>query len=188
MSLPELIRALNFDTINSTGQIRYDVEKLTWLNHKWIDRLESATLTAYCLPFLEKSYPAVKSMDTVTLTKLIQLIKTDLSTLTEVTNALHFYFNVPALTKHDIATHMTPDVVEHIASLVLEHRPLLHTDADKFLTTLKTAAKEKKIALKDLYTFLRLMLMEETEGPAIADLITMLGIQEVDARINKVLR
>lgn len=188
MSLADLIKALNFDAIHSTGQIRYDVEKLTWLNHKWIDRLEPATLTAYCLPFLQKTYPAVKEMDTVTLTKLIQLIKTDLSTLTEVTNALHFYFNVPALTKHDIANHMTPSVVEEIAALVLEHRALLHTSADAFLTALKTSAKEKKIGVKDLYTFLRLLLMEEVEGPSIADLITMLGAQEVDSRINKVLR
>lgn len=188
MSRAELITALNFDAIHSTGQIRYDVEKLTWLNHKWIDRLEPATLTAYCLPFLEKAYPAVKSMDMVTLTQLIQLIKTDLSVLTEVTNALHFYFNAPALTKHDIATRMTSGVVESIAELVLEHRPLLQTNADTFLTTLKTAAKEKKIALKELYTFLRLVLMEEAEGPSIADLITMLGTQEADARINKVLR
>lgn len=188
MSREELIAALNFDAIHSTGQIRYDVEKLTWLNHKWINRLEPATLTAYCLPFLATAYPAVKSMDITTVTKLIQLIKTDLTTLTEVTNALHFYFNVPALTKHDIANHMTPSIVEDIAALVLEHRPLLHTNADTFLTTLKSAAKEKKIALKDLYTFLRLMLMEEVEGPSIADLIVMLGVQEVDARINKVLR
>lgn len=188
MSLEELVKAMDFEHIHGTGQVRYDVEKLTWLNHKWIERIDAAELTAYCLPFLQKRYPAVNSVDTITLTKLIQLIKTDLSNLTEVTNALHFYFEATALTKHDIGSrYLTPTVTEQCTQLVFDHLQLLDKP-DQFLTALKTDAKQKNISIKELFTFIRLILTGEPEGPSVNDLITMLGIDETKARFNKVLR
>lgn len=188
MSLEELIKSMDFEHIHGTGQVRYDVEKLTWLNHKWIERLDPATLTAYCLPFLQKAYPQVKEVDAVVLTQLIQLIKTDLSTLTEVTNALHFYFEVTSLTKHDIASrYLTPTVNEACTTLVFKHLNLIEKPQE-FLSAVKNEAKELKISIKELFTFLRLIFTGEPEGPSVHDLIIMLGAHEARERINKVLR
>src|SRR5206468_1088422 len=93
MALPELARAYDFDNIHSTGHIRYDVEKLRWMNHKWIERLEPTTLTAYCKPFLIAVYPQAATLSDEMLSLLIQTIKTDLITLKDVVHLLNFYFN-----------------------------------------------------------------------------------------------
>ena len=55
MALPELAQKLNFEHIHSTGHVRYDVEKLRWLNHKWINKLDAQDLTNRALLFLLKN-------------------------------------------------------------------------------------------------------------------------------------
>ena len=49
MTLEELAQKLNFEHIHSTGHVRYDVEKLRWLNHKWIAKLAPQDLIATML-------------------------------------------------------------------------------------------------------------------------------------------
>lgn len=187
MSLDELVAAMNFDSIHSTGQIRYDVAKLTWLNHKWIEKLEPEKLAQRCLPFLQERFPQVNNLDRATLSKLVQTIKSELTTLAEIGNALHFYFVMPGLTKHDLEIRMGLTLAENISAIILNNVALLSTP-EQFLDAIKKSAKEKNIGIKDLFTFVRLVLMGEPEGPSIHDLFSMLGSQEIEKRINKVLR
>lgn len=184
MSKNELIKAVNFGHISSTGQVRYDVEKLTWLNHKWIDRLNADELMERCLPFLQASYPAVTTIDKAQLTKIIQIIKTDLNTLAEITNALHFYFNEPIATYETMIEHVNPTTATNVMAIIKKHQDLI-SSPEQFLTAIKAAAKEQNISIKELFTCLRIVLMDEAEGPSIHDLFTILGIQEATARIKK---
>ena len=38
MSLEELAKNYKFETLHGASQIKYDIEKLKWMNHKWIER------------------------------------------------------------------------------------------------------------------------------------------------------
>lgn len=181
MTLQELAHTLNFEHIHSTGHVRYDVEKLRWLNHKWIARLTPQDLAARCLPFLQKKYPQAAQLNFATLARLIQAIKTDLHTLADVADALTFIFVAPTVDK----SQLTP---EHqlVATLVKKHLDQI-SSPEQFVNTLKQEAKGQNIPLSHLFWFLRMALMGKEHGPAIHELIAMLGTQEARARIEKLL-
>ena len=181
MSLQDLVQKINFEDIHSTGHVRYDVEKLRWLNHKWIAKLESDDLTKRCLPFLLKTYPQAAQLEHATLSALIQVIKTDLQTLADISTALSFIFDAP---KVDTALLLP----EHkaIATIVQEHLYQL-SKPEEFIKIVKDETKKQQIPLNQLFWFLRMALMGKEHGPAIHELIAMLGAQEARSRIEKLL-
>lgn len=188
MSLEQLIQTLNFDTINPTSHVRYDVSKLTWVNHKWIDRYDPEQLTRYAQPFIEEVYPEAKQMDQATITNLIQTVKTDIETLKDIPHALRFYFEEPTITQQDLMDqmHTEQETVTQISAIINKHLDSI-TDPDTFIKQLKDDARKENIPLQKLFSFLRLSLMNSIKGPSIHDLITMLGIKESEKRIKKVL-
>ncbi len=186
MNLNELAQALNFDNPHATSKIKYDVEKLRWVNHKWIDQLAPDELATAAKPFLSEPYPQVDSLSEKQLSNILQIIKTDLYTLKDVVSALQFYFEPPDLTPTTFEACIAKEMMSKIVSLIQSHLEQI-TDPDPFLTSVKTAAKEQNIPLKQLFWFLRLALMEQINGPSIHDLIAILGIEESKKRIEKAL-
>ena len=186
MDLDELTQALNFENPHTTGKIKYDVEKLRWVNHKWIDRLSPDELTAAAKPFLAEAYPQAASLDEAQISSMLQIIKTDLYTLKDVVSALQFYFEAPELTATAIEACVPKESMQPLADLIKKHLGTTE-NSDAFLTALKTEAKELGIPLKQLFWFLRLALMGQVNGPSIHDLIAILGTQESGKRIENAL-
>ncbi|MCK5632303.1 glutamate--tRNA ligase [bacterium] len=181
MSLEELTQSMNFDHAHSKGQIKYDVEKLKWLNHKWIAQYDPATLTQRCKPYLIEAFPQVKKIDDQKLTDLIQAIKTDLTTLADVSNVLKFYFETPILENLDLQA-VLDNSTPQVAQIVAQHINTIN-NPDVFLMNIKSAAKQQELKFKSLFSFLRFALMGATKGPGIKDLIEMLGYEEAEKRL-----
>ena len=102
MDLKQLVAAVNFDHIASTGPIKYDVDKLRWINHKWIQRLSQKELLERCLPFMQLVGQQVCAIDDATLLKLIKVVQPDLTTLLDAGKALDFYFVEPVYNNEDL--------------------------------------------------------------------------------------
>lgn len=186
MSLEELAKNFNFDSMNSTGQIKYDVEKLKWFNHKWINHIDVQDLATRCLPFLLATYPEAKAMDQATLVRLVTAVKTDLNTLPDITKALEFYFKAPAITHKDITPHIqNAEQIVVIAQLIALEIPLIN-DIASFINALKAASKAQNIAIKDTFTFIRVALTGLPKGLGAHDLLEVLGANEVKLRLEKV--
>jgi glutamyl-tRNA synthetase len=186
MSLAELAKNSNFDSMNSTGQIKYDVEKLKWFNHKWINHIEESDLANRCLPDLLSVYPQAKTLDQQTLTRLVAAVKTDLIALPDVVKALEFYFKAPTVTHKDITPHIqNAEHVVVIAQLIAQELPLIN-DITAFLDAIKAASKSQNIALKDTFTFMRVALTGLPKGLGAHDLLEVLGANEVKLRLEKV--
>ncbi len=179
MSLPELAQKLNFEHIHSTGHVRYDVEKLRWLNHKWIARLSPEDLLARCLPSLEAAYPHTAQMNKKNLMALIQAVKTDLHTLADSAAALQFIFVAPAVD----TSKLTPEH-KRIAAIIKNHLESI-SHPEQFVNTIKAEAKKENLPLGALFWLLRMALLGKENGPAIHELIQMLGAPESRARIEK---
>ena len=186
MGLEQLAQALNFEHPHTTGKIKYDVEKLRWVNHKWIDRLAPEELAVVAKPFLIEAYPQVASLDAKQLSAMLQIIKTDLSTLKDVAPALQFYFESPKLTTTALEACVSKEDMPTVAELIKAHMDQID-NLDIFLSTLKTKAKQQSIPLKQLFWFLRLALMGRVHGPSIHDLIAILGSNESKKRIDTAL-
>lgn len=186
MSLNDLSTIFNFDNMHTTGHIRYDVEKLRWINHKWIAQYNDDLLASQCLPYLIEAYPTAKDLDQKKLARLIQIIKTDMHTLKDVTDALQFYFQAPQVTHKDIATLIDPQNAITIATIIA-HMLEDIGDGTTLAHTLKTASQVQNIPLKETFTFLRMALTGKPKGPGIAELVEMLGVEEVARRLKNVL-
>lgn len=188
MSLETLAANFNFDKIHSSGHITYDVEKLKWINKQWIMRYDTAKLAAECRPYLEAAYENAQALDNALLIKLLQTIKSDLTTTQNAVEELQFYFVEPQVTSADIEACIPQTSRKKLIRVVNEYKNLLLSNPTEFTTQIKAAAKNNTIPLKELFWFLRLAMMGKTNGPGIAELIDMLGGKQASERIEKVLK
>lgn len=187
MDLPTLTKAMKFDNMHASGTVKYDVEKLRWVNHQWINKLTPQELAARTLPFLEAVYPQAKSLPVDTLSAILQTLKSDLYTLADATKALAFYFAKPTITNDALYECVAAERIKSRAALLTRHQDKLDS-LDAFLAAAKQDAQQEKIPYKEICWLLRLGLMGQINGPSIHDLIVILGPEESKARIVALLQ
>ena len=187
MSLEELAQKFNFEKMNSSGHIRYDAEKLRWLNKKWLARIDAQALTNICLPFLQKAFPHIAQLDTKIVTTLLQAVKTELVTTQDCVQALRFYFEAPAITIRDIAQIIPSEPMAHALVLIMPHLLTDLANPEAFLTKLKELCKEHTVPIKEAYAFVRFALTGSATGPGIKDLLVLLGAEESEKRFKRFL-
>ena len=183
MDMKELASTFNFANPSTASKIKYDVDKLRWINHQWINRLAPHDLLAAVLPFLIKVYPQAASHDEKKLEEIVQIIKTDIYTLADTPDVLTFYFEKPLISKSSFQACISAENIKKISSLLKKNLAQLE-DRDAFLAAMKKSAKEENIPLKELFWFMRLSLMEAINGPSIHDLIQILETPESKKRLE----
>ena len=183
MSLTELVQAIDFDNINTSGQITYAVDKLQWVNKEWIKHIAIEKLITYCRPILEKADARYAQIDDIVLAQLLTVAKTEMTTLNDCVQLLSFYFTRPTLSNNDFSACLSQHYVPQVIQLV---ESLLHTISQEttFVDEMKKLAKENNVPIKEFFWFLRLSLIGSTKGPGIHELILMLGTQESKDRIE----
>ncbi len=183
MSLDELITALDFNHIHSTGNVRYDIEKLRWVNHKWIDKYAPERLTEYARPFIEEVYPQARQLSNEKLTSLVQTVKTDLTTLKDAPSALAFYFNAPKLTKEKVSELVKIEQHQLIKSIIESNLSNIN-NPQAFIEQVKQQAKQYNVPLKTIFSAIRLALTGAIKGPSIHDLFNMLDPKSIMMRLE----
>jgi len=186
MTLDELKNALNFDDIHSTGHVRYDVEKLRWVNHKWIDQYPPEKLTQAARPFLEQAYPEAKQISDEKLTHLLQTVKTDLTTLLDAQECLAFYFKTPPITKELLLKHISKDDQTKIGSIISNNLDKIN-NTDLFVEAIKQQAKQHNVPLKTIFSAIRLALTGAAKGPSIHDLFEILEPEKISKRLENLI-
>jgi nondiscriminating glutamyl-tRNA synthetase len=184
MSLEDLVKAMNFSNIHSTGHVRYDVEKLRWLNHKWINRISNNELVALCKPVLLAAYEEAHTLTEQEIEQLITFIKTDIQTLDDVPKLVAFFFNKPTLTRQAVADVIGNENISPVQRLIKNNINLVANSAE-FVHSIKKEAKADNIAIAHLFKLLRLALIGSPNGPAINEIIDILGTQEALQRIER---
>ena len=163
MSLDELAQNFDFENIHTTGCITYDVEKLKWVNRKWIDQLKPIELAKRCRPNLLNAYPEIQTIDDQKLVNLLQIVKTEMITLNDSAKLLSFYFARPNISSIDVSALIAKEHSDRVIALITENIDTL-TASETFVENIKQAAREKNIPLKEIFWFLRMILMGETNG------------------------
>jgi len=181
LSTKELAAAYNFDNMHTSNQIKYDIEKLRWVNHKWIMRTPIVELVELCKPFLAKKYDLSK-VSNEQLTILIQSVQTDIITLEDVNSLLDFYFIHPTITDE-----MMNNVILDLniqAKLQLIFNDLKNSITfDAFFNAAKQEAQSEQIAMKDFFSFFRLKITGNPKGLGITELEKCLSFEEIKQRI-----
>lgn len=184
LTLQELIRQLNFAHHSSSSSIKYDVEKLKWVNHAWIQILPLAELEARCRPFLESAYGDIHTVSHEKLEKLIKIIRTELTVLSDIVPALHCYFHTPEISPDDpIFQQYT--ALKSILIDIARHL-LLEADSATNFVIAQERIREQRAPKKEIYTLLRIILTGASEGTSISNLFHILSIEEIKKRIQRI--
>ncbi len=186
-SLPELVKSYNFSNIHTTGAIRYDVDKLTWFNHKWVDRISPSELFVHAKPFLHEAYPQSASLSDQTASDLLQRVKSDIKTFKDIKPALHFYFETPDVELAALAKAFGDDHCGIITHIFKENSNGLD-NGDVFLQAIKDAGKAKEINTKIMFSSLRYLLTGRFEGVGMHELLSILGTAECKKRLERALK
>lgn len=178
MSLSELAQSINFDHITSTGHIRYDLEKLRWINHKWMNKLSPQELALRCHHYLEAAYPE-QPIAREKLTELIALIQTDLVTLRDCIDQLAYYFKQPDISQESLIAYEFDTYLPLIQQALADARA-----GNDLAQALGAHSKAMQKPVKNAYALVRLALTGNPHGPSIKDLIALLGKDEAFKRIE----
>ena len=186
-SLPQLVQAINFKSMESTGHIRYDIEKLNWINRQLIGRLSIEKLTLHCLPFIHQSYEKSTHISQHVMERLINGIRNEITTLTDSVTLLQFYFTPPPITIDLFMHYFSIEQLKKLSACIEKNISDIN-QTNYFLQQLRTQIQSNNtVLIKHLYQFLRVCLTGIIEGPSIIDLITMLGTEEARVRIQRAL-
>lgn len=185
MSLEELSQAIDYDHLPTTGQIKYDVDKLRWVNHKWICRSDSLKITQLCRPYLEESYPTVKDLSDKDLSLIIEHIQKEMITLDDAVQLLAFYFSEPAYLK--TVANILVDPLKLSSYKALLRETLEEDTGDLFLSKVKEYVKVAGIKPKEAFSYIRYALTGIPKGPGVGELVEMLGYDISKNRIKKLL-
>ena len=186
MSLEELAQVYNFENLSPTGQIRYDLEKLRWVNQQWIMRYNTEHLAHLCKPFLEAAYPQVSLLEQATLTQLIGFVQKELVTLKDSIEVLAFYFTIPEYSRELLDIYKFSTYRLFIHDLVKQLAQLVH-EPERAATYIQEQCKKQSIPLKHVFTIFRIALTSKVHGPGLKDLLHMLGPDQARTRLERLL-
>lgn len=181
MPLEELITTMNFDAISSTGQIKYDVEKLRWVNHKWIMLQSPHALLELCKPYLQEAFGTLTYSD-AQLAQLLTHVQPEMITLKDCIPLLSFVFHAPT-TNDDHLASLTPTAGVTTLKEVIQQALHAH-DAKNFFATLKEVGKHKQISTKELFSCVRYLLTGSAKGLGVGELLELLDYATVKQRLS----
>ena len=177
LSLEEIIQEFDFDSLSSNSQVKYDVEKLNWINHKWIQRLSTEKLCLLTQSIIQKKFPEAKNITQNQLMAILDILKPSFTTLNDVIKEISFYFIRPKNISSELKTNSSTQTL-----IKLIDTPEFNLEN---LTSFKESLKKNNISIKEAFQFLRYALMGNKMGPSIAELIMILGIDEAQERLQR---
>ena len=178
LSLPELIKIYDFKNIQATSQIKYDLEKLRWVNHKWIERYDLDKLVVLCKPFLKEKYD-LSCITDEQLKMLIKIIQPNMITLRNSISLLEFYFETPQISLQEIKEIISKEYAEEAVNILKKH-----AGNDNFYDAVSLDAEKEKVSKKIIWSTFRYILTGSTRGLQINELLQILSTKEIKKRID----
>jgi nondiscriminating glutamyl-tRNA synthetase len=179
LSIEELVKNYDFETIHAASQIKYDLEKLRWVNHKWIEKYDLDRVIKLCLPGLQEKYNLARVSEEQ-LQLLFSIIRPSMTTLNDSIDVLEFYFVAPKISLADLK-NVSMEHAEAILTLFKNH-----AGSEDFYSSVHQAAKQAQLPQKDLWSALRYVLTGSARGLQVKELLQVLSTDEVTKRINAV--
>lgn len=176
MTMPELIESLDFSNLKPTGMIKYDIEKLNWVNHQWILNYDLEKLVLLCKPYLNEKYPQSLKLSDEQIVPLVRLVQSDLIKLSDVSGLLAFYFEKPDISKELLEQNKFAEYKEILSQIAAQKNKI--TNSADLINFMKELCKTNNKSAKELFMLLRILLTGKVTGPSIADLINIIGLEK----------
>jgi glutamyl-tRNA synthetase len=159
---------------------QFNTEKLNWLNHEYIKKMDADALGALLIPHLQlagldiNQGPAPASV--------ADTLRERAPTLVEMAAQAHYFYTRPQLDAGLLATHLTDAAKPAISTLMAELRTVNWAKVD-ISTALKTTVAAHQLKMPQLMMPLRVILTGLTQTPAVDAVIFVLGRNETLNRL-----
>lgn len=170
-TLESLSKIIVFEKINLHGGINYDLEKLTWFNHKWLGKISTSDFITRAMPYVEDYFKKQITLDHGTC-QAFGLIQGETKTLKDVPHLLEFYLGNPVINYEILHKEVSAEkvcLVEKIIAQTEWQDPALNV-----LDAYKNKIKEHGLSMKELLVTLRFLLTGGTHGLGVVDLFKIL--------------
>ena len=185
MPVEKIVQSYNFEHVGAPGHIKYDVDKLRWVNHKWLTHYDTQQLTKLVLPILEKKFPAIKNEQAETIENLIKMVQPELVTLNDISSLAKFYFEPPKDVFKKLEKNFSKDLISSfsdIKKIILENLE----NSNQTIEKLKSYSKDNNIKIGDMFKIVRMALIGKSNGPGLADILNILGTSKTEQRIKAI--
>jgi glutamyl-tRNA synthetase len=180
-SMDELVSRFSLDHVHKSGA-KFDPDKAKWFNHQYIQHTDDKVLYQLLKSFIMLK-DSVASTDYII--KVIGLVKNRMHLLTDFHEQAGFFFEAP--TEYDPKT-VKEKWNEQMPAFMNELLPVLNTVKPFTREIIETAIKgfidQKQMGMGVVMNNLRLLMVGTNKGPGLADIMEMLGKEEVLRRIE----
>jgi glutamyl-tRNA synthetase len=181
-SMEELIEAFSIERVGKSGS-RFDPEKAKWFNHLYLQKKSNKQLA---LEFREFLRAQGFQYDTVQLEVLVGLVKERVNFVKEIWDQTDFFFRAPATFDQEVVRKRWK---EDSAMLLTGLKSVL-TSVDEFSSAntelvVKSWIEENGYNTGAIMNAFRLVIVGESRGPHMFDIISWIGKDETIKRIER---
>ena len=182
-SINELIKSFSIEKVHQAGA-QFDYEKAKWFNHQWIQKLDSEKL----LPQVQAEFSKAGIEINESLQTVIEMVKERCFLLPDFVKEAAYFFQAPQQIDTDSIKPKWTDTKAAFFDIFCEELVTLEEfTTEKMETLFKTIAADKEIKPGEVLLPFRIMLVGGKFGPAVFDIATVLGKEEVISRVKHVL-
>ena len=181
MSIDQLIKTVSFVNMHTTGHMKYDVEKLKWINKKWLHACDSQAFVKLAKPFLLQAFPSAIQYSESMINDLLVSVQMDVHTLSDVIDIFRFYFEYRMPTADVLRAILSSTEFVLFKKSFIEYKIFL-SSPEKFMHEMKHVLN-KIIEPKKWFAFMRCLLTGATDGMSVTQLLNLLGEKESELRI-----
>jgi glutamyl-tRNA synthetase len=184
-SLNELADSFGLTRVHK-GSAKFDYEKARWFNQEWIKKTTAEKLMPLVKPFLAAA--GIEAEDQLFLKKVIDLVKERCVLLTDFTEQAGFFFKAPV--NPDVSIIKSKWAVEKkdfFQHFCLRLQSLSDWTLENIESSFKELAEARSIKPGELQLPMRIMLVGGKFGPAVFEIVYLIGKEEAGRRIESAL-
>jgi glutamyl-tRNA synthetase len=179
-SVDEFCNWFDLDHITPSAA-QFNTEKLNWLNHEYIKKMDAAALGTLLVPHLNTAGLDMSAGPSPAV--VADVLRERAPTLVEMAALAHYFYVRPQIDSALLATHLTEAGSLAISALSEELKTLTWTHAD-ISAALKKVVATHQLKMPQLMMPLRVILTGLTQTPAVDAVIYVLGRDETLHRLS----
>jgi glutamyl/glutaminyl-tRNA synthetase len=180
-TLQELVDVFTIERI-SHGGAKFDAEKAKWFNHEYIKSKTNDELAVLLKPAIDQHLGV---FELSYISSVCGLVKDRLILLNDLVSSYKYLFENPSkYAEENLAKIKAVKEVIQLPKLIETMHTMKHSSGVEIEIGIKHFTTENGIKAGDLMKFLRISLVGELSGPAVHDIIQLLGVEKSLERIN----
>lgn len=182
-SMEQFCQWFDLDHITPSAA-QFNTEKLNWLNHEYIKKMDAEQLGELLKPHLLES--GLQLTGGPAPAKVGDLLRDRAPTLVEMANLAHYFYARPQIDGALLSQHLTEASRPAVAAFVGKLEGLAWTRAE-ISAAIKAEVSVHGLKMPQLMMPLRVLLTGQTQTPAVDAVIEVLGREEVLARLKSLI-